>query len=209
MLSRVNLGRPSPGQEGYGNHGKNHPARRRQGRWGGPGKPPAPYRGYCCSNPVPVNDHPLCDQSKDNEKHPSWEPDILSLPFFTLHLHSLKDFPEKERELWRIFDQTPFEVLTALEEVRSEDVLKLLNYPAYFDLLKLPLPDTRDGILQALRTDNVIRKSESGKWNITNLGAILLAKKLSDFHSLRRKAVRVIAYKGNSRVDTIREQEGT
>ncbi|MFQ5851655.1 MAG: ATP-binding protein [Candidatus Binatia bacterium] len=121
----------------------------------------------------------------------------------------LKDFPEKERELWRIFDQTPFEDLTALEEVRSEDVLKLLNYPAYFDLLKLPLPDTRDGILKALRTDDVIRKSESGKWNITNLGAILLAKKLSDFHSLRRKAVRVIAYKGNSRVDTIREQEGT
>ena len=42
-----------------------------------------------------------------------------------------------------------------------------------------------------------------------NLGAILFAKKLGEFRSLRRKAVRVIAYKDNSRVESIREQEGT
>jgi len=41
-----------------------------------------------------------------------------------------------------------------------------------------------------------------------NLGAILFAKKLGEFRSLRRKAVRVIAYRDNSRVETIREQEG-
>jgi predicted HTH transcriptional regulator len=121
----------------------------------------------------------------------------------------LKDFPEKERELWRIFDQTPFEDLIAAEDVSSEDVLMLLDYPTYFDLLKLPLPETRDSILRALSADNLIRRTERGRWNITNLGAILLAKKLTDFRSLRRKAVRVIAYKGNSRVETLREQEGT
>jgi ATP-dependent DNA helicase RecG len=121
----------------------------------------------------------------------------------------LKDFQEKERELWRIFDQTPFEDLIAAEEVASEQVLMLLDYPVYFSLLKLPLPETRDSILQALSADDLIRRTESGRWNITNLGAILLAKKLADFRSLRRKAVRVIAYKGNSRVETLREQGGT
>lgn len=121
----------------------------------------------------------------------------------------LKDFPEKERELWRVFDQTPFEDLIAAEEVPSEDVLMLLDYPTYFDLLQLPLPEARDGILQALSADDLIRRTESGRWNITNLGAILLAQKLADFHSLRRKAVRVIAYKDNSRVETLREREGT
>jgi predicted HTH transcriptional regulator len=80
--------------------------------------------------------------------------------------------------------------------------------PAYFDLLALPLPETREGILQALLADELIRQTDHGRWHITHLGAILLAKKLSDFRSLRRKAVRVIVYKGNSRVDTIREQEG-
>jgi len=121
----------------------------------------------------------------------------------------LKDFREKERELWRIFDQIPFENMVAAEEVASEDVLKLLDYPSYFDLLKLPLPESRDGILHFLRADELICRTETGRWNIMNLGAILFAKKLGEFRSLRRKAVRVIAYKDNSRVESIREQEGT
>ena len=41
----------------------------------------------------------------------------------------LKDFPEKERALWRIFDQTPFEDGVAAERMSSELVLKLLDYP--------------------------------------------------------------------------------
>ena len=119
-----------------------------------------------------------------------------------------KDFPEKERELWRIFDQTPFEDMIAAEEVASEDVLTLLDYPTYFDLLKLPVPETRGGILRALRADGLICRTDSGRWSITNLGAILLAKKLADFRSLKRKAVRVIVYKGDSRVETLRERQG-
>ena len=120
----------------------------------------------------------------------------------------LKDFPEKERELWRIFDVTPFEELISAENIEANDILMMLDYPAYFDMLKLPLPESRDGIMQALKADAMISKTDGGKWNITNLGATLLAKKLSDFSSLKRKAVRVIVYKGNSRVTTEREQEG-
>jgi len=121
----------------------------------------------------------------------------------------LKDFPEKERDLWRIFDQTPFEALLAAENVTSDDVIKLLDYPAYFELLGRPLPDNKSGILEALVGDDLLRRSDTGKWNITNLGAILLAKKLDDFRVLRRKAVRVISYRGSSRIETIREQQGT
>lgn len=121
----------------------------------------------------------------------------------------LKDFSEKERELWRIFDQIPFENLVAAEEVASDEVLKLLDYPSYFDLLKLPLPESREGILKALEADDLLCRTETGRWNIMNLGAMLFAKKLGEFRSLRRKAVRVIAYRDNSRVETIREQEGT
>ncbi|SJM92476.1 ATP-binding protein [Crenothrix polyspora] len=121
----------------------------------------------------------------------------------------LKDFPEKERELWRVFDQTPFEREIAAENVSADDVLRLLDYPGYFDLLNLPLPEGRANILAALAADELIIAEEAGKWNISNLGAILFAKKLTDFRTLKRKAVRVILYKGESRVQTIREQEGT
>ena len=121
----------------------------------------------------------------------------------------LKDFPEKERELWRRFDQTPFEREVAVENSGAKEVLQLLDYPAYFDLLKLPLPEDRDRILVALEADDMIAPDKGGKWNITNLGAILFAKSLSDFRNLKHKAVRVILYRGESRVETIREQEGT
>lgn len=121
----------------------------------------------------------------------------------------LKDFPEKERALWRIFDATPFEDMPALEKATVEDVLRLLDYPAYFDLLGQPLPENRDGILRALAADELIELVDGGRWNIRNLGAILFAKRLADFSTLKRKAVRVIAYKGAGRVETIREQEGS
>ncbi|MEK7323856.1 MAG: ATP-binding protein, partial [Chloroflexota bacterium] len=60
-----------------------------------------------------------------------------------------------------------------------------------------------------LAADALLRRTEAGRWHIKRLGAVLLAKKLDDFPSLKRKAVRVVVYQGNSRVATIREQEGT
>lgn len=120
----------------------------------------------------------------------------------------LKDFPEKERALWRIFDQAPFEDGVAAERVDADEVLRLLDYPAYFDLLEQPLPSDRDGILAALADDRLIRRGGAGGWDITNLGAILFSKRLEAFHALRRKAVRVIQYRGVGRIETLKEQVG-
>jgi len=118
----------------------------------------------------------------------------------------LKEAPDRERALWRIFDQIPFEDLTAVERISADEVLRLLDYPAYFDLLELPLPANRDGIFRALADDDLIRPCEAGGWNITHLGAILFAKRLEEFRALRRKALRVIQYRGAGRTETIREQ---
>lgn len=41
----------------------------------------------------------------------------------------LKEYPEKEKLLWRIFDHTPFERLIAAEGLAADDVLKLLDTP--------------------------------------------------------------------------------
>ncbi|MDO9318257.1 MAG: ATP-binding protein [Gammaproteobacteria bacterium] len=119
-----------------------------------------------------------------------------------------REFPEKERELWRVFDRIPFEQQIAAAAVSIEDILKLLDYPTYFDLLELPLPEGREGILSALQADQLIHPSDAGSWNITNLGAILFAKQLSNFQHLARKAVRLVLYKGDDRFETIRELEG-
>ena len=121
----------------------------------------------------------------------------------------LREFPEKERELWRVFDRKPFEQQMAVENISAEQVLKWLDYPAYFDLMNLPLPEGREGILSALAADKLIERSDSGQWHISNLGAILFAKRLQDFRHLARKAVRLILYRGNNRLATIRELEGS
>ena len=120
----------------------------------------------------------------------------------------LKDFQEKERQLWRVLDATPFERLPAAEKLSADEVLKHLDYPSYFDLLDRPLPDGRAPILAALAADRLIEPVGGGYWNISNLGAILLAKQLADFGRLQRKAVRVVVYKGKGRVQTLREQVG-
>ncbi len=48
----------------------------------------------------------------------------------------LKDHPQIEQKLWRVFDTTPFEELPALRHADSADVLSLLDYPAFFELLE-------------------------------------------------------------------------
>ena len=120
----------------------------------------------------------------------------------------LRDHPEKEQALWRIFQRVRFEQGIAAERVSSEDVLLKIDHPAYFDLLNIPLPDGRAAILDALQQTDLIEPCEAGGWNITNLGATLFAKDISEFPQIRRKAMRVVQYKGTGRIETLKEQTG-
>jgi predicted HTH transcriptional regulator len=121
----------------------------------------------------------------------------------------LRDYPEKERALWGQLAQIPFESAIAAPNLSAQEAIQLLDYPAYFQLIGQPLPDNRRAILERLTREKVLRERGGNRFDITNLGAILFARRLSDFETLARKAVRVIIYKGNNRVETIKEWEGT
>lgn len=118
------------------------------------------------------------------------------------HKKPLKDFPDTERELWANLSKIPFENLIAMENVSGDFVLRELDYASYFEMLSLDLPSNKDLILESLKEDNLIVKSETGSYNITNLGAILFAKRLGDFPSLSRKSIRVIKYDGFDRISS-------
>lgn len=120
----------------------------------------------------------------------------------------LGEHREKEAELWRQFDRRPFETLVALADCDGDRVVSLLDSQAYFTGLNLPEPADRAGVLRKLEEDRLIQRNDAGRFDITNLGAMLYAKRLSDFPALSRKAVRVVVYAGTSRIRTIREQEG-
>ena len=62
----------------------------------------------------------------------------------------------------------------AVENQTADNVLGLLDYPRYFELLGLPLPENKAGILGRLSNDNMIKTVASNHWDITNPGRPLI-----------------------------------
>lgn len=118
----------------------------------------------------------------------------------------LREAPERERALWRLFDHTPFEKRIINGSMSAETVLGLLDSRAYFKLLKVPVEQPLLAAADSLAFDGLLQQTVTNDWNITNLGAILLAEDLRNFPHLQRKAVRVIQYPGKSRIETTRER---
>ncbi len=120
---------------------------------------------------------------------------------------NLKEYPDKERELWRTFDSTPYELRIAMGNLDEDEMVLLLDYSKYYDKLEMPIPRNRDKVLEDLQHEKFIKRNDAGTWDITNMGALMIAKDLKKFESLHRRTVRVIWYKENSRLDAIREKE--
>ena len=93
----------------------------------------------------------------------------------------LKDFPEKERKLWLSFEQKPFELRCAMENVTGSKVTEYLDCAAYYTLMNLPLPSNRDTMLYNMADEQFIKQMDNGNYEITNMGALLFAKDLNDF----------------------------
>lgn len=118
----------------------------------------------------------------------------------------LKDFPEKERKLWRSFDIRPFETMSAKENVDAETVTKLLDIGVFYTLMSLPVPSTREGIIHDFQEYGFIKRMDNGNYVITNMGALLFAKDIKKFDYLESKRIRVIKYNGTGRTNAIRDQ---
>jgi len=120
----------------------------------------------------------------------------------------LNEYPEYFAKLIQNMRPYAWEKEVAKPFVSEDEVLELLDYPAYFKLTKQPLPDNRKGIIELLEADDLIKKDVSGYWNITNLGAITVAYDLNEFESeIARKAVRFVAYTGTNRASTVSHRQ--
>jgi predicted HTH transcriptional regulator len=120
----------------------------------------------------------------------------------------LSDHPERLRALWAKLQPYAWESGIAAQFLTGDEVLARLDYASYFDLTGQPLPDNRSGIFEKLAADRLVQQDVGGHWNVTNLGAILYAKRLGDFSpSIARKAVRFAAYDGLSRADTVTHRQ--
>lgn len=116
----------------------------------------------------------------------------------------LFDYPERYSNLIDALRPYTWEHGIAKQYISEDEVLDLIDYTVYFRLNKQPLPDNRSGIFEKLEADRLITRDVGGKWNITNLGAILFATDLNKFdHSLARKGVRLIVYNGKNKASQV------
>ncbi len=83
----------------------------------------------------------------------------------------------------------------------AQQVIELLDVQTFFELLKSPYPTTRDGVLERLINEQLVDELK-GSFSIRRLGALLLAKRFTDFPDVLRKAPRVVVYSGISKTQT-------
>ncbi len=116
----------------------------------------------------------------------------------------LSDHLDKMQILMKNLQTHTWEREIAKPFLTANEVLSYLAYKVYFKLTDQTSPQDISEILQYLEKDNIIKKDVSDKWNILNLGALLLANNLNDFDmSIARKGVRFIAYNGDNKATTV------
>lgn len=116
-----------------------------------------------------------------------------------------------EDQLRKIFAEGAPEWLeeSAISSLSGQKVVELLDTQTYFELLGLPYPSSRVGVLERLVHEGLIDEIPNG-YSIRRLGAILLAKRLTDFSiDISRKAPRVVVYSGESKIHTKLDQPGS
>lgn len=159
---------------------------------------------------IECNDTPISIFEIDSAKHRPISFDGKEYIRVGSYKKKLYEYPEKERKLWNKFSSFCFEDEIAKSGLSSTDILKLLNYKGFFELMSLPYREdvsNEEYIINKFIEYGLVVSSESSL-SITNLGAILFANNLSNFPKLDRKKLRVIKYKGNGKFNTEFEQEG-
>lgn len=118
--------------------------------------------------------------------------------------------PMSEDQLRRIFAEGQPDWLEepARTGLDAQQVVELLDAQTFFELLKLPYPTERAGVLDRLHRERLISRSDE-TYSIHRLGALLLARRLEDFPDISRKAPRVVVYPGTSKLETRLDQTGT
>lgn len=120
----------------------------------------------------------------------------------------LNDYPQVQAKLWDKLRTSNFEENIAIKDLSLQEALNLIEYSTYFSLSDTQIPSDNEKIAHYLLEESIIKKQDNALYSITNLGAILFAKRLDDFPRLSRKAIRVVQYNGNNKLEMLKEDVG-
>ena len=115
-----------------------------------------------------------------------------------------------EDQLRRIFAEGDSDWLEERSKsgLDAQQVVDLLDTQSFFELLKLPYPTERAGVVDRLVRERLV-DSRAGAHAIRRLGALVLAKRLDDFPDVARRAPRVVVYSGTSKLETRLDERWT
>lgn len=120
----------------------------------------------------------------------------------------LSEFPDHERSLWLATGRRKFESALAATHQTAAEVLLKLDADSYYTLARQPRPDSAAEVIRHFCSIGFLVNDMEGGYDITNLGAILFAKDITQFPSISTKSIRVIKYVGTDKQKSEREQEG-
>ncbi|MEI3856168.1 MULTISPECIES: ATP-binding protein [Ensifer] len=120
----------------------------------------------------------------------------------------LTEFPEHERALWIATGRRRFETAVASSNVTADDVFSMLDSDPVYDLTGDPKPKNPQEIIRKLTDSGFLLDNLEGRFDITNLGAIMLARDVTLFPSIAGKTVRIVKYSGRDKSRSDFEQEG-
>ncbi len=119
----------------------------------------------------------------------------------------LVEFPEHERALWLATSRRKFEDAVALASQSVEDVFDKLETNVIFELKNIPKPQNSVESIRLMVEGGFLIDNMEGSYDITNLGAILLARDIKTFPSIAGKSLRIIKYAGRDKSKSEFEQQ--
>lgn len=118
----------------------------------------------------------------------------------------MMEYPALQSRLWNRLHNVDYETQAARQNLDLQSALRMLDYSIYFDLIGIPQPASAEDIAHYMLQEGIFIKQDNGQYTISNLGAILFAKRLSDFPKVSRKAIRVVQYDGMNRMSMLKEE---
>lgn len=119
----------------------------------------------------------------------------------------LKDYPERARSLWQATSRYSFEQGIADGHRSAEEVLSEYRCKDLFGLLRRRPRSTAEAI-DFLLSAGLIVDDRQGRFDITNLFALMAASDLSVYPLLAPKAPRLIVYEGTSKITAKKDIPG-
>ena len=112
--------------------------------------------------------------------------------------HTVRMSEQQVHDMLALQRGNSFEKRVARGGVSADEVMVLMDCKKLFELTGKPMPKDSTFVVSAMAEYGLCKAGDKEKWDITNLGALLFARQLSDFDSLKGREMIVRKYSGTN-----------